>query len=170
MIKLNNSKGITLIALVITIILLLILAGVTLSIVFNGGLIEKSQTAVDTYSEEQAKEKLVLDITEFKMGKITGKYENFENYISSKCDKIEVDTENDKYKVTIYGYEFILDKETLEIEGGNKGENKIPSNSEETVSLTAESIMFIPENSEWEVDNVKDALDYLYIMYEDMES
>ena len=68
---LKKSKGITLIALVITIIILLILAGVTLNILFNGGLIEKSQTAVDTYSKEQAREKLLLDITEYKMGKVT---------------------------------------------------------------------------------------------------
>lgn len=50
---LKSSKGITLVALVITIIVLLILAGVTLSIVFNDGLIEKSQNAVDKYSNAQ---------------------------------------------------------------------------------------------------------------------
>ena len=46
---LKSSKGITLVALVITIIILLILAGVTLSIVFNDGLIGKSQNAVEKY-------------------------------------------------------------------------------------------------------------------------
>ena len=78
------ERGITLIALVITIVLLLILAGVTLNLVFNGGLIEKSQTAVDTYSKEQAKEKLLLDISEYKMGTITGEYADFQNYIRTK--------------------------------------------------------------------------------------
>ena len=48
--KQKNEQGITLIALVITIIILLILAGVVLSIVFNGGIIEKSQNAVDSYN------------------------------------------------------------------------------------------------------------------------
>ena len=47
--KFKRQKGITLIALVITIIILLILAGVALSIVFNGGIIDKSQNAVDSY-------------------------------------------------------------------------------------------------------------------------
>ena len=50
------QKGITLIALVITIVVLLILAGVTLKLVFNGGLIDKSQSAVDKYSQAQQNE------------------------------------------------------------------------------------------------------------------
>ena len=58
---LKSSKGITLVALVITIIILLILAGVTLSIVFNDGLIGKSQNAVEKYSNEQEKENHLLD-------------------------------------------------------------------------------------------------------------
>ncbi len=58
--KIKNQKGITLIALVITIIILLILAGVALSIIFNGGVIDKSQNAVDSYeySSKNEKEKL----------------------------------------------------------------------------------------------------------------
>lgn len=157
------ERGITLIALVITIVLLLILAGVTLNLVFNGGLIEKSQTAVDTYSKEQAKEKLLLDISEYKMGTITGEYADFQNYIRTKGS---ISEEDNKYKVLIYGYEFILDKETLEIESGNKGDNQTPSTPEDEMKIiTAESILYIPENSEWKVENVKDALDDLYIMY-----
>ena len=155
----KKSKGITLIALVITIIILLILAGVTLNIVFNGGIIEKSQTAVNTYSEEQAKEKLILDITEFKMGKITGEYSDFENYIN-EIKKGTLTEKDGKYKIKIYGYEFNVDAKTLEIEVGDQ----IPSISEKTESITAESISFVPENSEWKVDNVKDALDELYSM------
>lgn len=56
----KQNSGITLIALVITIIILLILAGVTLSIVFNGGIIDKSQNAVDSYeySSKNEDEKL----------------------------------------------------------------------------------------------------------------
>ena len=52
----KQQNGITLIALVITIIILLILAGVALSIVFNGGIIEKSQNAVDSYNYSSVNE------------------------------------------------------------------------------------------------------------------
>ena len=55
-----HEKGITLIALVLTIIILLILAGVTISIVFNGGIINKSQTAVEAYHIQEDKEKIEL--------------------------------------------------------------------------------------------------------------
>lgn len=61
---LKSSKGITLVALVITIIVLLILAGVTLSIVFRDGLIEKSQNAVDQYINAQDNEINGIEYTE----------------------------------------------------------------------------------------------------------
>ena len=56
-----TNKGITLVALIITIIVLLILAGVSLSFVFNGGIIDKAQYAVDKYQNESEKEQDILD-------------------------------------------------------------------------------------------------------------
>ena len=44
--KISNKQGITLIALVVTIILLLILSGITIgTLIGNGGIIEKAQEA-----------------------------------------------------------------------------------------------------------------------------
>lgn len=48
---LKSSKGITLVALVITIIVLLILAGVTISIVLHTGIIDNSQRAVNSWNQ-----------------------------------------------------------------------------------------------------------------------
>ena len=58
----NNiqNKGITLVALVITIIVLLILAGVSLSFVFNGGILDKSQMAVNEYENAANNESDIL--------------------------------------------------------------------------------------------------------------
>ncbi len=56
-----KERGITLIALVITIIVLLILAGVTLSIVLHTGIIDNSQKAVDTYQAKAEDEVKQLD-------------------------------------------------------------------------------------------------------------
>ena len=64
-----TNRGITLVALIITIIVLLILAGVSLSFVFNGGILDKSQQAVDKYQNESEKEQDILD-------KIDGYLEN----------------------------------------------------------------------------------------------
>ena len=57
----KKNEGITLVALIITIIILLILAGVSLSFVFNGGILDKSQQAVNEYKNESEKEKNLLE-------------------------------------------------------------------------------------------------------------
>ena len=55
-----TNRGITLVALIITIIILLILAGVSLSFVFNGGILDKSQEAVNEYQNAANNESDVL--------------------------------------------------------------------------------------------------------------
>ena len=59
--KIKRKNGITLVALIITIIILLILAGVSLSFVFNGGILDKSQQAVNEYENASQKEQDLLD-------------------------------------------------------------------------------------------------------------
>ena len=108
----NYQKGITLIALVITIIVLLILAGVTLSIVFNGGIINKSQNAVDKYSEESAREKLTLSLIHMKMEKVTNEEYNSEGYLTSKLSEDDVDVVSNEL-VIVDGHQFIIDREEL---------------------------------------------------------
>ena len=56
-----TNRGITLVALIITIIVLLILAGVSLSFVFNGGILDKAQQAVDEYKNASEKEQNILE-------------------------------------------------------------------------------------------------------------
>ena len=68
----RKDKGITLVALVITIIVLLILAGVSLSMVFNqNGLIAKAQQAVN--ETEKAKNNETSDID-----KLTGQIDSYQ--------------------------------------------------------------------------------------------
>ena len=61
--KINlEEKGITLVALVVTVIILLILAGVTIGqIVGNNGLFKRAREAVEKYQDEQGKEKNGLE-------------------------------------------------------------------------------------------------------------
>ena len=54
----NKQNGITLVALVITIIVLLILAGVTITLALNGGIIDKSSEAAKSYNAAAVKEAL----------------------------------------------------------------------------------------------------------------
>ena len=63
--NLKSNKAITLMALIITIILLLILAGVSLSMVLGeNGLINKTQASVNKYQESYINEQKVLNIME----------------------------------------------------------------------------------------------------------
>ena len=55
----NNSKGITLIALIITIIVMLILVAVTINVALNGGLFEQAKNAADRTQKEAEKEELM---------------------------------------------------------------------------------------------------------------
>lgn len=71
--KTKTQNGITLIALIITIVVLLILAGVTIqSIGDNGGLIKKAEQAADQYTVASEKELIDLAYTEYKIAKMSG--------------------------------------------------------------------------------------------------
>lgn len=60
--KVYNNKGITLVVLIVTIIILLILAGVTFSFILNeNGVINKSQLAVNEYEKAAENEKQLLN-------------------------------------------------------------------------------------------------------------
>ena len=60
----KGQKGITLVALIITIIVMLILVGVSISVALNGDLFGKATSAVDGTKEEQVKEAITLAKTD----------------------------------------------------------------------------------------------------------
>ena len=68
------NRGITLVALIITIIVLLILAGVSLSFVFNGGIIDKTQQSVNEYQNKATNESEILGY--------------IDNYLNNKINEI----------------------------------------------------------------------------------
>lgn len=79
--KTLQENAITLVALVVTIIVLLVLAGVSLSIAINGGIIGKSQNATTNYKLAQVDESNKLSNTEAQMDSyISGTREINENF------------------------------------------------------------------------------------------
>lgn len=56
----RQQKGITLVALVITIIILLILAGISIATLSNSGLFDRAREAESKYGEEANKENATL--------------------------------------------------------------------------------------------------------------
>ena len=59
--KFNTQKGITLIALVITIIVMLILVGVTITMAVNGGLFEYARSAATQTNDAKRQEQLIAE-------------------------------------------------------------------------------------------------------------
>lgn len=68
--KLTNVEGITLISLVVTIIILIILAGISISLMLgNDGILNRSKTASEEYNKQSATETINLKITNVQMSK-----------------------------------------------------------------------------------------------------
>ena len=69
----HNQKGITLIALVITIVILIILATISINFVFNGGLIDRAEQARDYYQNDEAyTDESITNLTGYIDGLING--------------------------------------------------------------------------------------------------
>ena len=109
-----KNKGITLIALVITIIILLILAGISIQAIINNNLIQNATTATEIYNKEQAKEKLIQTLNSLAISKYRDKNYNDKEYIDNQIKKDGMSIDSDDI-VTVNKYKFKIDREKLEI-------------------------------------------------------
>ncbi len=112
--NLKNQKGITLVALVVTIIVLLILAGVSLSLVAgSNGIMTRTVNARDKNEAATAAERGELVLSELQMewyeeyyanSKKDGNYANLQTFLTSKSGKVignyTVTITNDKVSVS----------------------------------------------------------------------
>ena len=81
----KDVKGITLIALVITIIVLLILAAVSIAMLTGkNGLLQKATKAKEENKLAQAKEQINLMLQEYRIERDTGSNKSFENFLQEK--------------------------------------------------------------------------------------
>ena len=155
--KLKNEKGITLVALVITIIVLLILAGVTLSMVMGeSGIFGKANSAKEKTQLSNAEETIKLAVLENQVKSVSGDVALTNDQLKEEIAKklIEQGYTVSGSTVTYYGDKTIDIENYLEKESktytaynvGDKvtvgGENfyviKASSASEEKVTLLAE--------------------------------
>ena len=109
-----RNKGITLIASVITIIILLILAGISIQAIINNNLIQNATTATEIYNKEQAKEKLIQTLNSLAISKYRDKNYNDKEYIDNQIKKDGMSIDSDDI-VTVNKYKFKIDREKLEI-------------------------------------------------------
>lgn len=133
----NNTRGITLVALVITIIVLLILAGVSLGLLLSdNGIIEKSDKSSQAYKESQAREKLEMVLLNIKANKVTDSEYTQNTYLTKKIEENSMTVNGDI--VIVDGWQFTIDRSIPKIvESIGRGElnNQIKLNSiSQTVS------------------------------------
>ena len=107
------SKGITLIALIITIIVMLILAAVSINIAVNGGLFNYAGKASLDYRMAQEQETIFQSLSEWQMEKIisgdtTVFSEYIENRLKNEAKEIEL-LQDDKLKIELdSGNQYII--------------------------------------------------------------
>ena len=124
----NKNSGITLIALVITIIVLLILAGVTIaSLTGENGLLERASKAKEETAEGQAKEEVTIAWNGVQIdGKINGwdntrKAQELQTELGNGATATVDGTDSNKINVTYKGYDIVINTEdgTVTIENSS---------------------------------------------------
>ena len=150
--KLKNKKGITLIALVVTVVVLIILAGVSINAVLgDNGIIKKANQAASVTKEAEVKEAINRTILEFYL---TDDYETLEDFLKAKVTEGKIDsvTKNADGTLTVKkgNYSVTVENKTNS-SGGNSsggetqtpeitiGEAKVVANSDGTGSAITDA-------------------------------
>lgn len=138
-----NSRGITLIALVVTIIVLIILAGVSINLVLgDNGIITKAKQAKEQYEMAQVKEKLEMTIIEIQSEVIASVKEmtidELLEKLSTKLPEITITKEGNTLKGTYEGCDFTIDESfKVTIDGYNPSTGgNTPAEPEQPVTYT----------------------------------
>ena len=90
--KNTNEKGVTLIALVITIIILLLLAGVAIAMLSGeNGILNKASQSAEKTKRESAKERLKIELMAIKTDKLSNGQEANLTSLDENKDKLKND-------------------------------------------------------------------------------
>ena len=149
---LNNKKGITLIALVVTVVVLIILAGVSINAVIgDDGIIKKAQNSANLTKEAEVKESINRTILEFYL---TDDYETLEDFLNAKVSEGKIDsvTKNADGTLTVKKGEYSVTVENKTNSSGGSssggetqtpeitiGEAKVVANSDGTGSAITDA-------------------------------
>ena len=108
--KLKNKKGITLVALVVTIVVLLILAGISINILLgDNGIIKRATGAKEEYSKSSAKEKVELLLSEYSIEKYTVENTDFAKFLRKNL-QVGVAQNGDAYSFMLGEWQVVADE------------------------------------------------------------
>lgn len=158
----KKESGVTIIALAITIIIMLILATISVSIILaNGGLKERSLQATNLHQQEKNREELNLAITNvFLKHTRTRQTENFVDYLFSAEEgkgqeklKAELGANNlrfdiEKKQIEYKGIIYEIDDNGAIKTNGNSNQNQVEEYREDTVIKFGDYINYDPLHSD----------------------
>ena len=133
---LNNKKGITLIALVVTVVVLIILAGVSINAVLgDNGIIKKANQAASVTKEAEVKEAINRTILEFYL---TNDYETLEDFLKVKAKDGSIDsvTKNEDGTLTVKKGEYSVTVENKTNSSGGSGSGGSTGGETQTPEIT----------------------------------
>ena len=120
-----SEKAITLIALVVTIVILLILAGVTITMTLGqNGLFTRAREGAAAYNESEVRDDLSMLITQYTWDKASEKTDkSLGDYLKDNgATSVKANADGTTLEVTYKGYTFKVNKDSGEITEVSKGE------------------------------------------------
>ena len=133
---LNNKKGITLIALVVTVVVLIILAGVSINAVLgDNGITKKANQAASVTKEAEVKEAINRTILEFYL---TNDYETLEDFLKAKAEDGSIDcvTKNADGTLTVKKGEYSVTVENKTNSSGGSSSGGSTGGETQTPEIT----------------------------------
>lgn len=159
----TSNSAITLIALIITIIVLLILAGVSIQALIDTELFNKAKRSSDEYNESSAKERAEILISEFVINNETeGK--NLEEFLNEKktvgvIDDVR-DNQDETITIEIDGFEVLIDSaeakilDIVDMKKNNRTESKIIPSFEISAKTRVGKIVIDYKEANFDESNV----------------
>ena len=143
-----NEKAITLIALVVTIVILLILAGVTITMTLGqNGLFTRAREGVAAYNESEVRDDLSMLITQYTWDKASEKTDkSLGDYLKENgATSVKANADGTTLEVEYKGYVFTVNKDSGEITEVSKGEVSDSPTTPTIIPKVGEIVSYTPD-------------------------
>ena len=145
--RVANEKAITLIALAVTIVILLILAGVTITMTLGqNGLFTRAREGVAAYNESEVRDDLSMLITQYTWDKASEKTDkSLGDYLKENgATSVKANADGTTLEVTYKGYTFKVNKDSGEITEVSKGEGSDSPTTPTIIPKVGEIVSYTP--------------------------
>ena len=143
-----NEKAITLIALVVTIVILLILAGVTITMTLGqNGLFTRARAGAAAYNQSEVRDDLSMLITQYTWDKVSEKTDkSLGDYLKDNgATSVKANADGIILEVTYKGYTFKVNKDSGEIIEVSKSDSSDSPTTPTIIPKVGEIVSYTPD-------------------------